>query len=652
MLEVDHRLRGFLPSEAVWRLLKLKGYEGGLPAFQEAYSVDGSPESMVLPLAVEGIQARMAVIELDELPYLERPTLLQFKDDSWGILKRWDRTGLYIETPRGEQRIPLSELGEVINGQALDLSPSLPEGATLWARLKVLLTIQNSTLVQLALATVILQSLALALPEITAVVMNQALPDGAWATLKLVAAGVLLIAFFQAWMGWIRERTLLFLVTRMEVSVERGFLEHLLRLPFPFLQKKTLGDLLQAFSGLTLARELFAEKAVGAFLDGALAVVYLIVMGSKLLVPTLVVVIAALAMSGLAVLVGRSQAKQQTLEVEAQAKEQGYLTELIAGIGTVKAAGAERQNLHRWLNRFQKELGYGLRKNRLGLWSEVGLPTLQQFMMVVLLTWGGHLALKGELQIGTLFAFLQLASGFLGAVFGMVNAYLMLVIMRPKLAKTQEILDVTPEKTSPHFRGEPLALNGPVVMEDVWFRYTPDDRWILKGYNLRVEPGEKFTLTGPSGSGKSTILRLLAGLYVPEKGTISIDGITPKAAQYKILYLPQFVQLYGGTILENLRLLSGGAPKERLMTAAQETGLHSLVKTLPMNYQTIIPLGGRNFSGGQCQLIALTGALASGRGLLVLDESTANLDNNLVCSASLCFDKSSYTIIRTSHATR
>lgn len=619
-------IKGFAPAEALHRLLKLKGYRGNLQAFQEAYLVDGSPESMVLPLEIEGVHARMAVLQADEVPCLELPTLLQLKDASWILLRKRDRKGLLVETPEGKQHLGLEHLAPALTGQALDLSPALPNGKTLWMRLKALLGHQKGTLIRIAVATGMLQLLALAMPEITGVVMNQALPDGAGSTLKLVAAGVLLVAAFQAWTGWIRERTLLYLATRMEASVERGFLEHLLHLPFPFLQKKSLGDLLQAFGGLTAARELLAERALGALLDGVLAVVYLVVMGFKLLAPTVVVVLVAGVMAGLAVLVGRAQARQQALEVEAQAKERGYLTELIAGIGTVKAAGAERQGLHRWLERFQAELGFNLKRNRLGLWSEVGLTTLQQAMTVVLLVWGGNLALKGELRIGTLFAFMQLASGFLGAVFGVVNAYLMLVVLRPQLAKTQEIMEVVPEKRPLHMGGESQALNGPVVMEDVWFRYTPDGPWILKGYNLRVEAGEKFTLTGPSGFGKSTILRLLAGLYSPEKGTISIGGLSPQAARHKILYLPQFVQLYGGSIIENLRVLSGGSPLERLLAVSQQTGLHNLVAALPMNYNTVLPHGGKNLSGGQRQFIAMTAALASGRGFLLLDEATSGMD--------------------------
>lgn len=234
-------------------------------------------------------------------------------------------------------------------------------------------------------------------------------------------------------------------------------------------------------------------------------------------------------------------------------------------------------------------------------------------------------------------------------MFGVVSSYLILVVIRPQLTKVEEILEVETEKRSLLSRGESFALNGPVVMEDVWFRYTPDGPWVLKGYNLRVEPGEKFTIVGPSGSGKSTVLRLLAGLYVPEKGTITIGGHSPIAVRHKMLYLPQFVQLYGGSIIENLRLLSGGEHLDRLMEASQKTGLHAVVDTLPMNYHTVVPHGGRNLSGGQRQLIALTGALASRRELMFLDEATASMGSTWMAQIKILIDAAPRTLVMANH---
>lgn len=639
---------GFDASEAVWRLLRRHGEEGGLQAFRDAHDLRGSPEALAEPLERAGIQARAALIGADELVYLDVPTLLQLDDGSWVVLEDHGRDALRIEAAGGSQAIAVGALAPFLSGYALDLSPSLPEGSGLFDRLRALVVQHRSTLVMLAGASALLQLMGLVVPELTGLAMNTALPDRARSTLQVVAVGVVLATAFQAAIGWARERALRFLVTRIGVAAERGLLQHLLRLPFPYLDGMTLGQRLQAFSGLGTARELVAERALAAVLDGVMAVTFVVAMAAKLPAATGVVIAVALAMAALAVVVGHAQARHEAREMEAQARERGYLSELIGGIGTVKAAGAEREGLERWVGRFRKELSHALRRQRIGLWSDVGLEAMQQGLNAALLVWGGSLILDGQLMIGTLFAFIQLSAGFLGSVFGFVQTYLMLVVLRPQLARTREVLAQRPEARSRR-RSASATRCLPVVMEDVWFRYGPESPWIVKGHSARFEAGAKQVVTGPSGSGKSTILRLLAGLYVPEEGSISVGGLSPQAAAGDILYLPQFVNLFCGSIAENLRLLSGGMPMARLFEAAELTGLAALVDTLPMKYQTVLSPGGRSISGGQRQLIALTAAIASDRKLLLLDEAMSNIDPIRSAALRTLLEATAPTVIEARH---
>jgi ABC-type bacteriocin/lantibiotic exporter with double-glycine peptidase domain len=618
-------VRGFDAMEATWRLLRRHGHEGGLQAFREIHALHLSAEALTEPLERAGIQARAAIIGAEELVYLDVPTLLQLKDGSWVLLEDHGGDAVRIEAADGSHAIAVANLTPSLSGYVLDLSPSLPEGAGLFDRLKELVFRQRKALVLLAVASLLLQSLGLVVPELTGMVMNTALPDRAGSTLRVVAVGVVLVAAFQAWIGWLREKVLLYLSTRVSISAERGLLQHLLRLPFPFLDGMTLGERLQAFNGMRVARDVLAERAIAAVLDGALAIAFVVSMALKVPIAAAAVVLVAMVMALVAIFVGSAQARHQEREVAAQASERGYLSELVAGIGTLKAAGAEEQGMRRWLKRFRVELDHGLRRQRLGLVSDIGLDTLVQGLDAALLIWGGSLILKGQLLVGTLFAFVQLSAGFLGAVFGLVRTYLAFVVLRPQLVKTREVLARAPEKRSSR-RSVSRAPAIPVVMEDVWFRYGPSRPWILRGYSMRFDAGQKHVLTGPSGFGKSTILRLLAGLYVPEEGSISIGGMSPQAATSDILYLPQFVKLFSGSIAENLRLLSGGMPMAQLLEAAKLTGLSSVVDALPMSYHTLLPPGGGSLSGGQRQLVALTAALASVRKLLLLDEALSNLD--------------------------
>jgi len=624
MPEARPSLAGLEPVEAAWRLVRLGGGACTLPEFRDAHAGDGSAEFLAERLVREGIQARPAVVRAGELAYLDLPTLVQLRDASWLILHERRRQRVRVEGSDGVRTMALAALAPELSGHVLDPSPALPAGKTLSSRLGALLARRRGAIAQVLAASALLQLLALALAEITGTVMDRALPDGARSMLLLAGTGVLLLASFQAATAWLRERALLYLIARVEVSAERGVLEHLLRLPFAFLEVKSLGERLQAVTGLASAREILAERALSAVLDGFLAVAYLAAMASKLGAPTVAVAAAALAMAGLTALVGRGQALAQALETGAQARQRSRLAETIAGVGTIKAAGTEGPALRRWLGPFAEELGHSLRRQRLGLWNEVGLEALRHGFTAVLLVWGGKLVLQGEVRVGTLFAFLQLSTGFLGAAIGLASAHALAAALRPQLAETREVLDRTPEKRVR--RSGSTARARSVEMEDVWFRYTPDGPWILRGYTLRVEAGAKQLVAGRSGFGKSTILRLLGGLYLPERGSIRIGGTSPEAIRSEILYLPQLVRLHGGSLLDNLRMLSGGAPVERLLQAAEDTGLGRLVASLPMGYRTVLPHGGGSLSGGERQLVALTAAIASGRQVLLLDEALANVD--------------------------
>ena len=646
MLEQPPELTGFTPAQGLWRLLRSKGYEGSFQGFQETLRLDGSPEAMTAPLAQAGLQARLALILGEEIRYLECPTLLALKDGTWLLLEGRCRKGFRLSSPRGAFTLSPLALGQAFSGQALDLAPAMG-GGSLWRRLRRLASQHRCNLLQIGLATLLLQLFGLAGPCSTGIILNRALPDGAAALLALVAVATLLVAVFQAWLRWFRGQTLLFLVNRMEIAAERGFLDHLLRLPFSFLQKKTVGELLQAFSGLGAARELLMEKALGSVLDGAMAMAYLAAMAWTLPAPTGVVLLASLFIAGVTLAAGRAEAHLQTRGVALQARQQGYLSEVVAGIGTIKAAGAEAPAHRRWGQAFARELRLGLRQGRIRLATDTGLGMLTQGLAMFLLIRGGHLVLENRLPLGTLFAFLQLSSAFMGAMMGVVDSYLSLIVLGPQLAKTEEILLVAPEPVLAKPTPSPPA--GPALMEDVWFRYRPDGPWILSAFNLRVEPGETFQLHGASGSGKTTILRLLAGLFTPEKGTISIAGLSPQRARHSMLYLPQFIQIMAGTVMENLRVLAGGAPQADLLRAARRTGLEELISGLPMGYNTVLGHGGGSLSGGQRQLIALTAALGSGRSLLLLDEAMANLDLRRSARVAEALAEAPGTVISASH---
>jgi ABC-type protease/lipase transport system fused ATPase/permease subunit len=153
---------------------------------------------------------------------------------------------------------------------------------------------------------------------------------------------------------------------------------------------------------------------------------------------------------------------------------------------------------------------------------------------------------------------------------------------------------------------------------------------LIRNVSLALQPGQVLGIAGASGSGKSTLVRLMAGVILPMRGTVRVDGaeltrsLQTQFSQY-IGYLPQDVELFDGTIAENIARFSD-ASDEAIVRAAQLAGAHELILSLKEGYQTQVGPGGRNLSGGQRQRVGLARALFGSPKLVFLDEPTSNLD--------------------------
>ena len=324
----------------------------------------------------------------------------------------------------------------------------------------------------------------------------------------------------------------------------------------------------------------------------------------------------------------------QQQQITASALQVSHLHEMLSGIETLKACGAESTGSAAWLKRFIDARVLAIRSSRLQQWLELGLGFCRQVPLLVVFAAGAQECLAGELTVGAFVATAMFAESYADAVAGLAGLVVPVFSTRGRLPAVDALLELpassartTTARNSSleSSEGEDIASKAAVVIENVWFRYSSDGPWILKDYNLRVRPGEHRTLRGASGMGKTTVLRILAGLIQPERGRVFVFGQPPSEGSRSTAYLPQDGALFGGSIGSNLRILSG-ASHERIVAAAHATGLSELLKRLPMGLETVLAPGGVSLSGGQRQLVLITAAVASEKPLVLLDESLANLD--------------------------
>ena len=253
------------------------------------------------------------------------------------------------------------------------------------------------------------------------------------------------------------------------------------------------------------------------------------------------------------------------------------------------------------------------------------------FGIFIIFGYGGHQVFVGDLTVGGLIAFYSYMASLFGPLGVAVDSYSRLNRLKTNIRRILEITERNPTvrevATAIDF---PAPFRGRVDMKRISFAY-PDRAPVLHEFDLQIEAGQKIGLVGFNGSGKSTIAKLIARLYDVSRGAVCIDGIDVRQLQLnslrtKVCYLMQDAILFDGTIKENLLLGRSSATMRELSLAIEIADLDRLVHRLPKGLDTVVGPGGNALSGGERQLLSLARAVLQNPLLLLLDESTAELD--------------------------
>ncbi|HEX6461346.1 MAG TPA: ABC transporter ATP-binding protein [Thermoleophilaceae bacterium] len=236
------------------------------------------------------------------------------------------------------------------------------------------------------------------------------------------------------------------------------------------------------------------------------------------------------------------------------------------------------------------------------------------------------------LSIGTVVAFTTLQTRLLFPMQSLLSVGLDVQTSLAMFARIFEYLDLPVDIDE---REDPVELRdvrGDVAFEDVWFRYDPDAPWTLADVDAVVPAGTKTAIVGETGSGKTTMAYLVARLYEPERGRVTIDGVDVAHVSLGSLastvgLVSQDTYLFHASIRENLRFACPDASDEELEAAARAAQIHDLIVSLPDGYETLVGERGYRFSGGEKQRIAIARTVLRNPPVLVLDEATSALDN-------------------------
>ncbi len=484
-------------------------------------------------------------------------------------------------------------------------------------------------------AVVVSAGLGLVFPAIMGDLVDSALSGaegGDTTTLDQYALILLAVFVVQAVFNFLRSYELAVVGEGVVADLRRAVFDRIVRIPVPFFDRRKTGDLT---SRLTSDAAVVQYTVSGAMADalsrgitlvgGVILLVLLNAMLSLAVLVLLPVVLGVAAFFGFR-LRGVSRVYQDQI-----AAANALADEAISAVRVVKWFGAEGELADEYGRDIVTSYRTAVRRSRLRA-TFTALVTFLGFSTLALVLWvGGRFVVQGDMTAGDLVTFLLYTLMVAGAVAAFTGLYAQIQEALGASHRIFELLGEAPEVGGVPVPVEPEGMLGSVRFESVDFAYESRGLQVLSNIDLEIRSGEIVALVGPSGAGKSTIVQLIPRFYDVDAGVISVDGVDVReqsisGLRSRMAAVPQEVQLFSGTIAENLRIAKPNAEDGELVEVCRAANAHRFIVEFPDEYETIVGERGIRLSGGQRQRIAIARALLADPRILILDEATSSLD--------------------------
>ncbi len=421
--------------------------------------------------------------------------------------------------------------------------------------------------------------------------------------------------------------------TRMETDMRRDLFSHLEKLSFSYYQNAKIGTLMSRItSDLFDVTEFSHHCPEEVFIVGIKIIVSFIIL-MFINVPLTLIVFAILPIMVVCCMHFRIPMRKAFKERRKQIGEiNSCVEDSLLGIRVVKSFANEDIEIEK----FEKDnkTFFEAKKDSYRYMALFQCTTrfFDGLLYITVLVIGGIFMRQGFIDPSDIVAYILYVTTLLASVKTIINFMEQFENGITGIERFVEIMDTEPEIVDKKDAIDPGKLTGEVKFENVSFRYSEENDYVLKNINIDIKAGQSVALVGPSGSGKTTICNLMPRFYEVESGAVKIDGININDMKMKNLrenigIVQQDVYLFSGTVIDNILYGKPGASREEAEEAAKMAGAHEFIMSLPNGYDTYVGERGVKLSGGQKQRISIARVFLKNPPILILDEATSALDN-------------------------